>query len=155
MPATSAGLLVFRLGARGVEVFLVHPGGPYWIRKDSGAWSIPKGEIRPNEDPLIAARREFLEETGNVADGSALPLGVVRQAGRKLVHAWAVRGDLDPAQVRSNTFDLEWPPRSGVMRAFPEVDRAAWFTIDEAHQRILPSQAPLLDRLLDALSESS
>jgi len=155
MPATSAGLLVFRLGARGVEVFLVHPGGPYWIRKDSGAWSIPKGEIRPNEDPLIAARREFLEETGNVADGSALPLGVVRQAGRKLVHAWAVRGDLDPAQVRSNTFDLEWPPGSGVMRAFPEVDRAAWFTIDEARQRILPSQAPLLDRLLDALSESS
>jgi len=155
MPATSAGLLVFRLGARGVEVFLVHPGGPYWIRKDSGAWSIPKGEIRPNEDPLIAARREFLEETGNVADGSALPLGVVLQAGRKLVHAWAVRGDLDPAQVRSNTFDLEWPPGSGVMRAFPEVDRAAWFTIDEARQRILPSQAPLLDRLLDALSESS
>jgi predicted NUDIX family NTP pyrophosphohydrolase len=138
-----------------VEVFLVHPGGPYWSRKDLGAWSIPKGEISPNEDPLIAARREFQEEVGSVVDGPTLPLGVVRQAGGKRVHAFAVRGDLDPAQVRSNTFDLEWPPGSGVTRAFPEVDRAGWFTIDEARRRILPSQASLLDRLLDALSESS
>jgi len=109
--------------------------------------------MSPKEDPLIAARREFLEEVGSVVEGPTLPLGIVRQAGGKLVHAWAVRGD--PAHVCSNTFDLEWPPGSGVTRTFPEVDRAAWFTIDEARQRILPSQASFLDRFLDALSESS
>ncbi|HVP31842.1 MAG TPA: NUDIX domain-containing protein [Myxococcota bacterium] len=155
MPATSAGLLLYRLTARGVEVFLVHPGGPYWSRKDLGAWSIPKGETSPGEDPLVAARREFAEETGRAIEGPALSLGDVRQAGGKRVHAWAVRGDLDPERIRSNTFDLEWPPRSGVVRAFPEVDRAAWFPIDEARRRLLPSQAPFLDRLLDAVGEPS
>lgn len=151
MPATSAGLLVFRGTADDVEVFLVHPGGPYWARKDLGAWSIPKGEISPDEDPLRAAHREFEEETGSAVAGPTIALGEIRQTSGKLVHAWAVRGDLDAAQIRSNTFELEWPPRSGVLRAFPEVDRAAWFAIDEARRRILPSQAPLLDRLLAAL----
>lgn len=152
MPAPSAGLLVYRGTADVLEVFLVHPGGPFWARKDLGAWSIPKGEISPDEDPLPAARREFEEETGSAVEGPTLALGEIRQAGGKRVQAWAVRGDLDASQVRSNTFEIEWPPRSGRMRAFPEVDRAAWFAIDEARRRILPSQAPLLDRLLAALA---
>jgi predicted NUDIX family NTP pyrophosphohydrolase len=155
MPATSAGLLVHRGTADDLEVFLVHPGGPYWARKDLGAWSIPKGEISPDEDPLLAARREFEEETGSAVDGPTIALGEIRQAGGKRVLAWAVRGDLDAAQIRSNTFEIEWPPRSGRMCAFPEVDRAAWFAIDEARRRILPSQAPLLDRLLAVLEAAA
>lgn len=151
MPATSAGLLVYRDAAARLEVFLVHPGGPYWARKDLGAWSIPKGEIAPDEDALRAAHREFEEETGSAVDGPTIALGEIRQTSGKRVHAWAVRADLDATQIRSNTFEIEWPPRSGRMRAFPEVDRAAWFTIDEARRRILPSQEPLLDRLLAAL----
>jgi predicted NUDIX family NTP pyrophosphohydrolase len=145
---------VYRLGAEDVEVLLVHPGGPFWSRKDSGAWSLPKGEANPEEDLLLAARREFEEETGAPVEGPATPLGVVRQAGGKVVHAWAVRGDFDPAQLRSNTFELEWPRGSGVERAFPEVDRAAWFTVAEARRKILPSQEPFLDRLLEALRAS-
>jgi predicted NUDIX family NTP pyrophosphohydrolase len=155
MPATSAGLLVHRAAPAGVEVLLVHPGGPFWARKDLGAWSIPKGETAPDEDGLAAARREFREETGFNVDGDALPLGEVKQAAGKIVHAWAVRGDLDAAAIRSNTFELEWPRGSGRKRTFPEIDRAAWFPIDEARRRILPAQAAFLDRLLAALGETA
>ena len=152
MTAASAGLLLFRSGASGLEVLLVHPGGPFWQRRDLGAWSIPKGEIDAAEDPLAAARRELREETGWSADGEALALGTVRQKGGKIVHAWAVRGDADPDTLRSNTFEIEWPPRSGKRRSFPEVDRAAWFDLAEARRRILPSQEPLLDALVAALA---
>jgi predicted NUDIX family NTP pyrophosphohydrolase len=151
MPATSAGLLVHRETPAGVEVLLVHPGGPFWARKDLGAWSIPKGETSPGEDELAAARREFREETGFAIDGTAIALGEVKQAAGKLVHAWAVRGDLDASAIRSNTFELEWPRGSGKRRTFPEVDAAAWFSIAEARRRILPAQAAFLDRLLAAL----
>ena len=143
----SAGLLLFRRRAGGLEVLLVHPGGPYWARKDAGAWTIPKGEFEAGEDALDAARREFREETGADATGTFRSLEPVRQAGGKVVHAWAVEGDCDAGSIRSNTFTLEWPPRSGLTAAFPEVDRGAWFAILEARQRILPSQTPLLDQL--------
>jgi predicted NUDIX family NTP pyrophosphohydrolase len=143
----SAGLLLFRHVAGRLEVFLVHPGGPYWARKDEGAWSIPKGEFTAGEDALDAARREFREETGLDVPGPYHVLAPVRQAGGKVVHAWAVRADLDATSIRSNTFSMEWPPRSGRTREFPEVDRAAWFTMEEARRRILPSQVPLLDQL--------
>jgi predicted NUDIX family NTP pyrophosphohydrolase len=149
----SAGLLLFRRRGSGVECFLVHPGGPFWARKDLGAWSLPKGLIDPGEDPLDTARREFTEETGVAAPaGPFLPLGEVRQAGGKVVAAWAAEGDLDPDAIRSNTFRLEWPPRSGREKEFPEVDRAAWFSPAEAHRRILAGQAPFLDRLLEQLA---
>lgn len=148
MPVVSAGILLFRSTDRGIEVLLVHPGGPFWRRKDLGAWTIPKGEVQPGEDLLAAARREFQEETGWPATGEVIALGQVRQASRKIVHAWAVEGELDPAAINSNTFEMEWPPRSGRMITFPEADKAAWFSIDEARRRILPAQAPLLDALL-------
>ena len=135
-------------GARRVEVLLVHPGGPFWARKDAGAWSIPKGEHTDDEDPLAAARREFAEELGHPApDGEAVPLGEVRQKAGKVVTAWAVEGDLDPATVVSNTFTIEWPRGSGLLREFPEVDRAEWFDLEEAAVRILEVQRPLLDAL--------
>lgn len=143
----SAGLLLVRERGGRLEVLLVHPGGPFWAKKDLGAWTIPKGEIAEGEDPLAAARREFEEETGLRADGGAVPLTPRRQAGGKLVHAWMVRGDLDPRAVKSNTFSLEWPPRSGRRQVFPEVDRAAWFTLEEARRRILKSQVPFLDEV--------
>ena len=143
----SAGLLLVRERSGRLEVLLVHPGGPFWAKKDLGAWTIPKGEIAEGEDPLAAARREFEEETGVRADGAAVPLTPRRQAGGKLVHAWMVRGDLDPQAVKSNTFTLEWPPRSGRRQEFPEVDRAAWFPLEEARRRILKSQAPFLDEV--------
>ena len=129
------------------EVLLVHPGGPFWAKRDAGAWSIPKGEVAPTEDLEGAARREFHEETGFMATGALRPLPPVRQPGGKLVHAWAVAGDCDPARLRSNTFRMEWPPRSGRQREFPEVDRAAWFPLEEARHRILAGQRPLLDHL--------
>ncbi len=151
MPPTSAGLLLFRPGARGVEVLLVHPGGPFWARRDLGVWSIPKGLPNEGEDLLDAARREFSEETGFVAGEGAVTLGQVRQKSGKLVHAWAVPGDADPAHLRSNTFQLEWPPRSGKLREFPEVDRAEWFTIEEARRKIVPGQVPFLERLVELL----
>lgn len=151
MPATSAGLLLHRSTKRGLEVLLVHPGGPFWARKDLGAWSIPKGESAEGEDLLAAARRELHEETGFSADGPAVPLGTVRQRGGKVVHAWAVPGDVDPGKLRSNSFEIEWPRGSGHMRSFPEVDRAAWFDLAEARRRIVPAQAPFLDALVDAL----
>jgi predicted NUDIX family NTP pyrophosphohydrolase len=155
MQKASAGVLVWRKargsarGAAGVEVFLVHPGGPFWARKDWGAWSIPKGEFADGEDPLEAARREFREETGQDApDASAyLPLAPVRQPGGKVVHAFAVEGEVDAARVRSNEFEMEWPPRSGTVRRFPEVDRGAWFRLAEARERIMKGQLPILDEL--------
>jgi predicted NUDIX family NTP pyrophosphohydrolase len=148
MNRTSAGLLLYRRREGALEVLLVHPGGPFWARKDAGAWSIPKGEIDATEEPLAAARREFTEETGFPAEGSFQPLTPVTQASGKIVHAWAVEGDVDPAGLRSNAFSIEWPPRSGRQQSFPEVDRAAWFPLDVARQKINPAQAALLDELV-------
>ena len=148
MPRRSAGILLFREARGGIEVLLVHPGGPFWAKRDHGAWSIPKGEYDDAEDALAAARREFEEELGAPPpDSPPVELGEVKQRGGKVVVAWALEGDLDPATVRSNTFTIEWPPKSGAMKEFPEVDRAEWFGLDEARERILPAQAPLLDRL--------
>ncbi len=152
MPAKrSAGILLHRRSSDGaLEVLLVHPGGPFWAKKDLGAWSIPKGEYEDGEDALAAARREFAEELGSpAADGELVALGEVRQKSGKVVTAWALEGDIDADAVTSNTFTMEWPPRSGRTREFPEVDRAAWFGLDEARERILPAQAPLLDRLAE------
>ena len=151
MTRRSAGLLLFRNSTTLLEVFLVHPGGPFWARKDEGAWSLPKGEYGEGEDPLDAARREFEEETGAAVNGAFLPLGEIRQPGGKLVAAWALEWDLDPAAIRSNTFELEWPPKSGRMQQFPEVDRAAWFSIAEAERKLLKGQLPLLARLAEQL----
>jgi predicted NUDIX family NTP pyrophosphohydrolase len=152
MPKTSAGLLLYRRAPAGLQVLLVHPGGPFWQGKDFGAWSIPKGEIGANEDPLAAARREFHEETGFEAAGPAVPLGHLRQPGGKLVHAWGLEGDADPGELTSNTFSMEWPRGSGRLQAFPEVDRAEWFGLAEARRRILPGQARFLDALAEAAS---
>lgn len=131
-----------------LEVLLVHPGGPFWARKDDGAWSIPKGEYDPGEQPLAAARREFAEELGVVPDGSFLPLGEVKQKGGKVVTAFALEGDLDTGAIRPGTFEMEWPPRSGRVQSFPEVDRAGWFTVAQAREKLLPSQRELIDRLV-------
>lgn len=144
----SAGILLYRRREGRIEVLLVHPGGPFWARRDLGAWSIPKGEYESDEEPLRAARREFQEELGTAApDGPTLDLGEIRQKGGKLVRAWALEGDLDPEQIVSNTFPLEWPPRSGQWIEVPEVDRAGWFSLDEARVRINPAQVTLLERL--------
>jgi predicted NUDIX family NTP pyrophosphohydrolase len=147
MPKTSAGLLPWRRRSGRLEVFLVHPGGPFWSNKDARAWSVAKGEVEQNEDLLSAARREFAEETGLALPGPAVPLAPVRQASGKLVHVWAVEAEIDPAAIRSNAFRLEWPPRSGTVREFPEVDRAAWFALEAARTRIHKGQAALLDEL--------
>jgi predicted NUDIX family NTP pyrophosphohydrolase len=141
-------MLLYRKRDATLEVLLVHPGGPLWARRDLGAWSLPKGEYEPGEDPLSAARREFAEELGlPPPDGQLYELGEVRQKSGKRVSAWAVEGDFDPERLTSNTFALQWPPRSGRMQEFPEVDRAAWFTIEQARERINPAQVALLDRL--------
>jgi predicted NUDIX family NTP pyrophosphohydrolase len=156
MAKRSAGILLHRTGPGGVEVLLVHPGGPLWAKRDLGAWSIPKGEHDDAEDPRACALREFEEELGSPPPAEALvELGAIRQKGGKVVTAFAVEGDLDPATVRSNTFTLQWPPRSGVEREFPEIDRAAWFGVEEARERLLPAQAELLDRLLERLAGGS
>ena len=147
----SAGLLLYRFRSEGLQVLLVHPGGPYFTNKDAGAWSIPKGEYAEGEDPQAAALREFEEETGIRVSGRLLPLGEVRQAGGKRVTAFALAGELDPKTIRSNPFEMEWPPRSGRLQSFPECDEACWFTLEEARIRILPGQAPLLDRLREAI----
>ena len=154
MPKRSAGILLYRRTNGEPEVLLVHPGGPYWEKKDLGAWSIPKGEYDDAEDPRACALREFEEELGaRPPEGELAALGSAKQSGGKVVTAWAVEGDLDPAGARSNTFTLEWPPRSGVMREFPEVDRADWFTLDDARRRINPAQAIFLDRLREELGD--
>jgi predicted NUDIX family NTP pyrophosphohydrolase len=153
MAKRSAGILLHRTTGGSVEVLLVHPGGPFWARKDLGSWSIPKGEPDPGEDPLACAQREFAEELGTPPpDGELTALGEIRQRGGKVVEAWAAEGDLDPATITSSTFTIEWPPRSGAMREFPEVDRAAWFAPDEARRRLVPAQAELVDRLLERLA---
>ncbi len=148
----AAGLLLFRR-RHNLEVLLIHPGGPFWAKKDLGAWSLPKGEIEADEEPLAAAKREFAEETGFTADGEFIALKPIKQSGGKVVHAWAVAGDGDPARLRSNFFSVEWPPKSGTLRQFPEADRAAWFSIAEARRRILPAQKDLLDQLAALLGE--
>jgi predicted NUDIX family NTP pyrophosphohydrolase len=153
MPKTSAGILLFRRTRAGLEVFLVHPGGPYYVKKDT--WSIPKGEYEPGEDALAAARREFEEETGSAIDGEFLPVGEIRQPSGKMVRAWAVEGDFDPATLVSNTCAIEWPPRSGKQILIPEADRGAWFSVEEARPRIFKGQEALLDRLVAAVEKSS
>jgi predicted NUDIX family NTP pyrophosphohydrolase len=148
----SAGILLFREREGGLEVLLGHPGGPFFAKKDEGSWSVLKGEAEPGEDPQAVARREFAEETGSQPpDGPMLELGEIRQKGGKIVVAWALAGDLDPTTARSNTFEMEWPPRSGRRRAFPEIDRVDWFDLGAARTKILPAQVPLLDRLEEAL----
>jgi predicted NUDIX family NTP pyrophosphohydrolase len=150
----SAGLLLYRLSGGEPEVLLVHPGGPFWARKDEGAWSIPKGEYEPDEAPLPAALREFQEETGFALQGTPWPLGDAVQPSRKIVTAFALEGDLDPATIRSSSFEMEWPPRSRRRATFPEIDRAGWFGIAEAGIKILPGQAVFLDRLLAHLRQA-
>jgi predicted NUDIX family NTP pyrophosphohydrolase len=152
----SAGVLLYRVRLGAVEVLLVHPGGPYWARRDAGSWSLPKGEFSQDEDGRSAALREFEEETGTrLPTDELVELGTVVQKGGKEVTAWAARGDLDAGAVRSNTFELEWPPRSGRVQEFPEVDRAAWFGLEEAAERLLPGQVPLLERLRDSLAREN
>ena len=152
MSIQSAGILVYRIRERGLEVLLVHPGGPLWKTKDAGAWGVPKGIFEPPEAPLEAARREFEEETGFRIDGAFVALTPRRLKSGKVLHAFAVEGDLDPAAIRSNAFSMEWPPRSGRQRSFPEVDRGEWFPLDEAHIRISEGQRPLLAELAKLLA---
>ena len=147
MPQRSAGILLYRRRRGAIEVLLVHPGGPFWVNKDDGAWGIPKGAYEPGEDALSAARREFAEETGARLEGDAVALGAFRQSAAKTVDAWAVEGDFDAATLKSNTFAMEWPPRSGRTAEFPEVDRAQWFDWQQAQLKILPGQWPILERL--------
>jgi predicted NUDIX family NTP pyrophosphohydrolase len=151
-PPHSAGILLFRRRAGDTEVLLIRPGGPYWRNKDAGAWMIPKGTLEPGEKPAEAALREFAEETGTRLTAVPFPLATVRQAGGKIVQAFAVEGDLDPALVHSNDFELEWPPRSGLFQRFPEVTEARWMSLAEARAMMLPSQLPLLDALEGRLS---
>lgn len=153
MAKSSAGLLLYRVREGAVEVFLVHPGGPFWAKKDLGVWSIPKGEIAEGEDPLEAARREFEEETGFRPEGVFCKLAPVRQRSGKTVYAWAVEGDCDPAAIRSDSFEMEWPPRSGRRQKYPEVDRAGWFDMGSANEKILEGQRPLLAQLQLLLRE--
>lgn len=154
MAKTSAGILLYRSASERLEVFLVHPGGPFWARKDQGAWSIPKGEIAAGEEPLAAARREFAEETGLRVDGDAIALTPIRQKGGKMVHAFALAGDVDPAAISSNRFAIEWPPRSGRQQEFPEIDRAGWFDLAAAREKLLEGQRALLDELADRLRKA-
>ena len=150
MPVRSAGLVLYRRTANGIEVFLVHPGGPFWAKKDDGAWSIPKGLIEGDEDGLAAAQREFAEETGTFVDGTFTALGEFRQPSGKIIQAWAVEGDFDLSRFRSNSFEIEWPPRSGRMQSFPEADRAEWFDPKVALTKVTRGQVPIL-KALDAL----
>ncbi len=148
----SAGILLYKRSEAGPRVLLVHPGGPFWAKKDAGAWTIPKGEYEKGEDPLRAAIREFSEETGMEAKGEFLPLGEIVQASRKIVAAWACEGDFDPARLVSNYCEIEWPSRSGKRLSIPEVDRAAWFTLEEAREKVNPAQIALLERLAAMLA---
>jgi predicted NUDIX family NTP pyrophosphohydrolase len=149
----SAGILLYRLSGGEIQVLLVHPGGPFWAGKDDGAWSLPKGEYGEGDDPLATARREFSEETGSQVNGPFRPLSPVRQPSGKLVSAWVVEGDLDASTVKSNTFSLEWPPHSGKIQEFPEVDRGAWFDIATARTKLQPGQGAFLDQLLLLLKD--
>jgi predicted NUDIX family NTP pyrophosphohydrolase len=145
----SAGILLYKRDDDSLRVLLAHPGGPFWRNKDAGAWSIPKGEIGDDEEPLAAARREFAEETGVTLDGDFIPLGEIKQKGGKTVIAFALERDLDPSTIASNTFTIEWPPRSGRQQTFPEIDRAEWFDLDGAREKINAGQAVLIDRLVE------
>lgn len=147
MRKQSAGILLYRKNVNTLQVFLVHPGGPFFVNKDDGSWSVPKGEFLDDEDPLEAAKREFEEETGKVINGKFIALNPVTQKGGKTVQAWAVEGDIDPAIIKSNHFEIEWPPRSGKQKTFPEIDRAAWFDLDVARVKINPAQAVFIDEL--------
>jgi predicted NUDIX family NTP pyrophosphohydrolase len=155
MSKLSAGILLFRRRPAGIQVMLVHPGGPFWAKKDAGAWSIPKGLADEGEDLLAAAKREFLEETGAAVNGQFLDLGAHKQPSGKTIVAWAHEGDFDPASLKSNTFAIEWPPRSGRMAEFPEVDRAAWYSIDEALMKINKGQTPIIAALEASIVRSS
>ena len=148
----SAAILLFRQKHSFIEVFLVHPGGPFWTKKDAGAWSLPKGEYLEEEDPLAAARRELEEETSLSVDGEFLPLGELQQSRGKRVTAWALEYDFDPAQIKSNSFTLEWPPKSGRVQEFPEVDAGAWFSLAAANDKLVPGQRPFLTRLSEKLA---
>ena len=154
MAKLGAGLLLFRRIDRHLELFLVHPGGPFWARKDDGAWSLPKGEYGQEEDALLAARREFHEETGISVDGEFLPLGEIKQSGGKLVTAWAIEGEIDSNAVKSKLFSMEWPPRSGHVKYFPEADRGGWFAAGDAITKIVKGQRPMLDRFLERMRSS-
>ncbi|GAB3925593.1 NUDIX domain-containing protein [Mucilaginibacter myungsuensis] len=151
MAKQTAGILVYRKQENNLQVFLVHPGGPFWKNKDAGAWSIPKGEFLADEEPLAAAKREFAEETGQTIDGDFIPLGQTRSKGGKDIHVWTIEGEVDETNVISNTFPFEWPPRSGKMIDIPEVDRGGWFGVDEARVKINQSQMIFIDRLMDVL----
>lgn len=153
MPRRSAGILPFRHRGGNLEVLLVHPGGPFWRNRDEGAWSIVKGELAPDETPEAAARREFAEETGWTLEGELIPLGEVRQAGGKVVTGFAVAADYDPETLCSNTFDMEWPPRSGQIRASPEIDGAHWFLAAQAEEKLIPAQRQFLSRLQTAIND--
>ena len=153
LPKRSAGLLLYRHRNGELEVFLAHPGGPFWVKKEAGAWTIPKGEYEPGEEPLNAARREFEEETGFKVDGGFIELGTVTQGSGKVVSAWAVEGDCDPGKLVSNFCQVEWPPRSRKMIDIPEVDRGAWYSLDTAREKIFTSQTPFLDRLMRKLAQ--
>jgi predicted NUDIX family NTP pyrophosphohydrolase len=152
MAKISAGILLYRMRPQGVQVLLVHPGGPFWAKKDDGAWSIPKGLADEGEDLLAAAKREFLEETGLAIEGEFLDLGGYKQPGGKTVHAFACEGDFEPAELRSNMFSMEWPPRSGRLTEFPEVDKAAWYDLDEALDKVHKGQKPIIARLREIMS---
>jgi len=155
MSVKSAGLIMYRFRDAQLEVFLVHPGGPFWAKKDDGAWSIPKGEYSEDEEPFSVAKREFTEETGHEAAGEFIPLKPIKQPSGKIVSAWAVEGDCDAARIKSNSFTMEWPPRSGKQAEFPEVDRADWFAIKMAKQKILKGQRGFLEELCKILKYDS
>jgi predicted NUDIX family NTP pyrophosphohydrolase len=151
MSVHSAGILLFRYRDNHLEVFLVHPGGPFWAGRDEGAWSVPKGLVEDSEEPLETAKREFSEETGFAADGHFIELGQLKQPSKKIVHAWALQMDVNARELKSNTFPLEWPKGSGVIREFPEVDRGEWFDLEQARTKIIKGQAGFLDRLVEQL----
>lgn len=151
MPIQSAGILLYRRRRSGAEVFIIHPGGPYWVKKDDGAWSVPKGMVDPDEDILLAARREFHEETGFDIDGDFQPLGTFREPSGKRLSVWALEGDCDPSRLRSNVFEMMWPPKSGTMKTFPEAERGQWFARRQAEAKILKGQKPILDALFAVL----
>ena len=151
----TAGLLLYRIRDSAVEVFLVHPGGPFWAKKDEGAWSIPKGEFADDEQPLSAAKREFQEETGFSMEGNFMALAPLKQRSGKLVYAWALEGDCDAGAIKSNLFSMEWPPRSGKRQEYPEVDRASWFTLESAKRRIVPGQIAFLEELQQMLDRDA
>ncbi len=151
----SAGILLYRFISNEIQFFLVHPGGPFWKNKDAGVWLIPKGEFENSEDGLAAAKREFKEETGTIIDGNFITLTPVKQKAGKLVYAWAIQGNIDSEKITSNTFKIQWPPKSGKWVDLPEVDKAGWFSIEESKQKINPAQIPLIDELLELIKNNN